>query len=62
MSRAEIDALLAEIRAAREDTLAALVDMVEAEFALPTDMTRWDELAAMRRWDLTADTPCDAPK
>jgi len=44
MSRDRLDALLAEIRTVREQTLAELVDLTEEEFGLPTDMTRWDDV------------------
>lgn len=42
--RQQVDALLAQIRQAREETLKTLHDVTEAEFALPTDLKRWDEL------------------
>lgn len=44
MGRDKLDALLAEIRAAREQTLAELIDLTEAEFSLPTEMVRWDDV------------------
>ena len=42
--RTQVDALLAQIRLVREETLSTLNDVTEAEFALPTDLNRWDEL------------------
>jgi hypothetical protein len=44
MSHAELDALLGEIRRAREATLAVLADLTEDDFATPTDMARWDDV------------------
>ncbi len=44
MSRERLDGLCAQIRALREQTLAELVDLTEAEFAYPTDMQRWDDV------------------
>lgn len=44
MQRQQIDALLAQIRATREATLAGLQDVTEADFAIPTDLKRWDDL------------------
>ncbi|MCU0501541.1 MAG: hypothetical protein MUC51_07200 [Anaerolineae bacterium] len=44
MSRAQLDSLLAQIRAMREQTLAETAGLTEADFALPTDMHRWDDL------------------
>ena len=44
MTRDKLDTLLAELRALREHTLTELVDMAEDEFAVPTDMTRWDDI------------------
>lgn len=44
MSHTELDALLAEIRQAREATLAALSDLTEDDFATPTDLARWDDV------------------
>ena len=43
VDREKLDQLLAEIRASRDATLAALVDMTEEEFAFPTTMERWDD-------------------
>lgn len=43
MSREKLDALLAEIRARREETLAEVVDMTEDQFGYATDMYRWDD-------------------
>ncbi len=42
--RNEIMALLAEIRQAREETLASLADVTEADFDVPTPLNRWDSL------------------
>lgn len=44
MQREKIDALLAQIRATREETLRTLLDVTEADFALRTDLQRWDDL------------------
>ena len=44
MNRENLDALLAEIRQARTETLAELVDLSEDDFATPTDMVRWDDV------------------
>ncbi len=44
MTRQKIDALLEEIRAARAETLATMSDATEADFAIPTDLKRWDDL------------------
>ena len=44
MQREKIDGLLAQIRTTREETLRALQDVTEAEFALRTDLQRWDDL------------------
>lgn len=44
MQREKIDALLAQIRATRTETLVTLNDVTEAEFATPTDLKRWDDL------------------
>ena len=44
MSRTELDGMLAELRRLREQTLVALVDLTEADFATPTDMPRWDDV------------------
>ncbi len=44
MQREKIDALLAQIRATREETLHTLQDVTEAEFSLRTDLQRWDDL------------------
>lgn len=44
MSREQLDAMLAEIRAAREQTLTALTDLDEKEFPLPTTDKRWSEV------------------
>ena len=44
MSRAQLDALLAQIRAMREQTLAETAGLTEADFVLPTGMPRWDDL------------------
>ncbi|MEZ4730082.1 MAG: DinB family protein [Caldilineaceae bacterium] len=43
-AREQIDALLAQIRTVRQDTLATLNDATEAEFSTPTDLKRWDDL------------------
>lgn len=42
--RTELSALLAEIRAAREETLTALTGVTEADFDLPTGNARWDSM------------------
>jgi hypothetical protein len=44
MSRTGLDTLLAQIRAMREQTLAETAGLTEADFTLPTDMPRWDDL------------------
>ena len=44
MTRQQIDALLGQIRAVREETLATMSDATEADFAIPTDLKRWDDL------------------
>jgi len=44
MQREKIDALLAQIRTTREETLRTLQDVTEAEFSLRTDLQRWDDL------------------
>ncbi len=44
MSREQIDALLAEIRTARLESLQYLTPVPESDFALPTDLPRWDEV------------------
>ncbi|MEZ4683204.1 MAG: DinB family protein [Caldilineaceae bacterium] len=43
-NRTELMAILAEIRQAREETLAALADVTEADFDVPTPLNRWDSL------------------
>ena len=44
MTRQKIDELLGQIRAARQETLVTLSDASEADFAIPTDLHRWDDL------------------
>lgn len=44
MHRPKIDELLAQIRTVRQETLTTLADVTEAEFAIPTDLKRWDDL------------------
>lgn len=44
MSRTQLDTLLTQIRAMREQTLAECAGLTEADFALPTGMNRWDDL------------------
>lgn len=44
MQRQKINDLLAQIRAMRQETLVELTDMTEADFALPTDLKRWDDM------------------
>lgn len=44
MQRQKLDDLLAQIRAARQETLTTLNDVTEADFATPTDLKRWDDL------------------
>ena len=43
-NRTEITALLAQIRQARDETLATLTDLTEADFDRPTTSARWDSL------------------
>lgn len=40
----EVNELIAEIRAAREQTLGSLIEVTEADFPLPTNMQRWTEV------------------
>ncbi|MBX3013094.1 MAG: DinB family protein [Caldilineaceae bacterium] len=42
--RQQIDALLAQIRLVRQETLATLQDVTENDFSIPTDLKRWDDL------------------
>ena len=44
MDRTQLDALLSDIRTAREASLAYLVDIPESDFPLPVDLPRWDEV------------------
>lgn len=44
MQRPQIDTLLTQIRAVRQETLTTLQDVTEADFAIPTDLKRWDDL------------------
>ncbi len=44
MNRNELDAILAEIRAARTASLAYMTAVPEADFPLPVDLPRWDEV------------------
>ncbi len=44
MTRQKIDELLGQIRTARQETLATMSDTTEADFAIPTDLHRWDDL------------------
>lgn len=44
MSRTQLDTLLAQIRAKREQALAECAGLTEADFGLPTGMNRWDDL------------------
>ena len=44
MSRQQIDEVLTQIRAVRQETLATLQEVTEADFAIPTDLKRWDDL------------------
>jgi hypothetical protein len=44
MQREKIEALLAQIRTTREETLRTLQNVTEADFALRTDLQRWDDL------------------
>jgi hypothetical protein len=44
MERQKINELLARIRATREQTLTTLNDVTEADFTVPTDLKRWDDL------------------
>lgn len=48
--RQQVDTLLAQIRQVYAVTLTTLSDVTEAEFALPTDLKRWDELR--RVWNI----------
>lgn len=40
----EVNELMAQIRAAREETLRSLIGVTEADFPLPTNMQRWTEV------------------
>jgi hypothetical protein len=44
MSREKLDAILTEIRALRDQTLAEFNDLTEADFLLPTTDARWSDL------------------
>ena len=44
MGREQMDALLAEIRTARLESLAYLTQVPETDFPLPTNLPRWDEV------------------
>jgi hypothetical protein len=44
MSREKIDAMLAELRELRAQTLAELSDVTPDEFSSPSPMERWDDL------------------
>lgn len=44
MSREQLDRMLDEIRTLREETLAELVDLTEAELYYPTEMARWTDV------------------
>ena len=44
MSRNQMDALLVEIRSARQEFLKYLTQVPESDFPLPTDLPRWDEV------------------
>lgn len=44
MNREQMDALLAEIRTARLESLEYLTQVPESDFPLPTDLPRWDEV------------------
>lgn len=44
MSRDQLDQLLAEVRALREQTLAEFVGLTEEQFPLATPMHRWDDV------------------
>lgn len=44
MSRQQLDTLLTEFRAHRTQTLAALDEVTEDEFPIPTGMERWTEV------------------
>ena len=44
MTRAALDDLLAQITSEREQTLAALTDLTDEEFALATDLQRWTDV------------------
>lgn len=44
MNRTQLNDLLSEIRAAREQTLRALADVTEDEFTTPTDFPRSNDL------------------
>ncbi len=44
MSRDQVNALLAEIRQCRQETLTLCADLTEADFTQPTEMKRWDDV------------------
>lgn len=44
MSRQQIEEVLTQIRAVRQETLATLQEVTEADFVIPTDLKRWDDL------------------
>lgn len=44
MSRNDLDTILAEIRQARTDMLTDLVHLTEADFAIPAEAGRWDDV------------------
>lgn len=44
MHRAKLEEILTQIRIVRQETLTTLHDVTEADFAIPTDLKRWDDL------------------
>lgn len=44
MHRQKLEEILTQIRTVRQETLTTLTDVTEAEFAVPTDLKRWDDL------------------
>ena len=44
MHRQKLEEILTQIRTVRQETLTTLHDVTEADFAIPTDLKRWDDL------------------
>lgn len=44
MKNSELRGLLTEIRAIRDQTMAELIDLTEADFNTPTESERWDDI------------------